>query len=90
MIDYLRSTHPASLPPRNVRALNGLGISPPTLPKTANLSEAAEQGAFVHILGCVERDVNSQLTRVLGVDDGVPSQPKLKVLLRDTFQVNQR
>ena len=45
------------LPPMRARA---------GLPPGANLSAIAGSG-FVHVLGCVEKDVNSQLTRVLGV-----------------------
>eukprot|EP00939_MAST-03C_sp_MAST-3C-sp1_P005364 g5364.t1 len=58
---------------------------------TTFTSNAQWFSAYVHVLGCVERDVNSQLTRVmdLGGDLQTNSQ-SVKILFRNMFQPNQR
>ena len=75
--------------PHGHRALHNLGIDPTALPSGADLASIAGL-AFVDVLGCVERDVNSQLTRVLAVDAASSSKPTLSIYFRNTFQVNQR
>ena len=65
-----------------------LGVDPSALPPGHNLSSVAGT-AFVHVLGCVEKDVNSQLTRVLSVD-GTEAQPTAAINFRNAFTPNQR
>ena len=43
----------------------------------------------MHVLGCIERDVNSQLTRVMNLNGNV-SSPTASIFFRNAFQVNQR
>eukprot|EP01052_Picozoa_sp_SAG31_P010196 SAG31_NODE_550_length_14214_cov_3.054269_8_plen_896_part_00 len=68
--------------------LHQLGIDPRKLPARANLSHISGTG-FVHVLGCIEKDVNSQLTRVLSIG-GSREEPTAAILFRGTFTVNQR
>ena len=65
-----------------------LGIDPSKLHANANLSAIGDTG-FVHVLGCVEKDVNSQMTRVLSTG-GTGAHPTASILFRGTFTVNQR
>ena len=78
------STHPPKNPGRVV---HGLGLDPTRLPPHANLSSLV--GAYAHVLGCVEKDVNSQLTKVLSVG-GSASAPTLAIEFRNSFTVAQR
>ena len=71
--------------PTGERSLHQLGVDPARMPP-ANVSLA---NAYAHVYGCVERDVNSQLTRVLGVG-GSTTKPRLEILFRNTFAINQR
>ena len=75
--------------PHGHRTLHALGIDPAVLPAGTDLASVAGL-AFVDVLGCVERDVNSQLTRVLAVDAAWSSTPTLSIYFRNSFQVNQR
>jgi hypothetical protein len=81
----------SSAPPaaNRQRGLQLLGVDPATLPEGINLSAVAGFG-FVHVLGCVEKDVNSQLTRVLAVENGASAEPQVQILFRNQFTVNQR
>ena len=65
-----------------------LGIDPTKLLPGANLSAIAGSG-FVHVLGCVEKDVNSQMTRVLSTG-GTAAHPTATIRFRGTFTTNQR
>ena len=80
--------------PHGHRSLQHLGVDPSTLPTGADLAAVAGIG-FVNVLGCIERDVNSQLTRIESVElqsngSGKSETPTLGVLFRNSFQVNQR
>lgn len=70
------------------RSMHQLGIDPTKLPANANLSAVAGN-AFVHVLGCVEKDVNSQLTKVMTIG-GTHAKPTAGILFRNTFTTNQR
>ena len=71
--------------PDRMRALHQLGVDPATLPDgVTNLSALVGRG-YAHILGCVERDVNSQMTRVVSAG-GTAEQPTAGVLFRNTFK----
>ena len=74
--------------PADARSRQQLGVNPMALPTGYNLSSAAGT-AYVHVLGCVEKDVNSQLTRVLSVG-GSASQPTATINFRNAFTVSQR
>jgi hypothetical protein len=81
------STHP----PKSTRgrALHGLGIDPTKLPASArNLSDLV--GGYAHILGCVEKDVNSQMTKILGIKGSSTTHPLAQVMFRGSFTTNQR
>ena len=43
----------------------------------------------MHVLGCVERDVNSQLTKVLSIG-GNATEPTASIMFRNGFRTNQR
>jgi hypothetical protein len=51
---------------------------------------SARLGAYANVLGCVENDVNSQLTQVLAVNTTNASRPTLDILFRNSFNVHQR
>ena len=72
--------------PTGARSLQQLGVDPARMPP-ANVSV---DNSFAHVLGCVEKDVNSQLTRVLATDAGTSEKPLLTIYFRNTFTVNQR
>lgn len=74
--------------PNRSRGVHRLGINPTMLPPHVNLSAIAGSG-FVHVLGCVERDVNSQLTKVLSIG-GNATQPFARIMFRNEFSTNQR
>eukprot|EP00658_Telonema_sp_P-2_P038797 TRINITY_DN27770_c0_g1_i1.p1 TRINITY_DN27770_c0_g1~~TRINITY_DN27770_c0_g1_i1.p1 ORF type:complete len:227 (-),score=40.66 TRINITY_DN27770_c0_g1_i1:95-775(-) len=76
--------------PADARTWHGLGIDPTKLPLSAqNFSDRGVwHSTYAHILGCVEKDVNSQLTRVMNVS-GTP-EPLCGVLFRNAFTVAQR
>ncbi len=78
------STHP---PQSTGRAVHGLGVDPTKLLPHTNLS--ALVGSYAHVLGCVEKDVNSQLTKVLSVG-GSTTKPTLAIEFRNSFTVAQR
>jgi hypothetical protein len=70
------------------RSLHKLGINPATLPPNVDLAAIAGN-AFVHVLGCVEKDVNSQMTKILSIG-GTSPEPTASIMFRNTFTVNQR
>ena len=51
-------------PPKDARQLQQLGIDLSTFPTAAKHRLDELVGAYAHVLGCVENDVNSQLTKV--------------------------
>ena len=71
------------------RALHGLGVDPTKLPPAAAANLSALVGGYAHILGCVEKDVNSQMTKILSVG-GSAQAPLADVLFRGSFTTNQR
>lgn len=83
------SEHPPSTSGGN-RLLHQLGLNASQLPAGANLSDLV--GAYAHVLGCVEKDVNSQLTKILSVNssDTTEQRPLLAILFRNTFTTYQR
>eukprot|EP01052_Picozoa_sp_SAG31_P014732 SAG31_NODE_925_length_10954_cov_3.051589_8_plen_1371_part_00 len=74
--------------PNRSRSVHQLGIDPTMLPPHVNLSAIVGTG-FVHVLGCVERDVNSQLTKVLSIG-GNATEPTANIEFRNEFSTNQR
>ena len=74
--------------PNRSYAVHQLGVDASKLPPGTNLSSIAGSG-FAHVLGCVEKDVNSQLTKVLTVG-GSAAQPTAGIMFRGSFTVNQR
>ena len=50
--------------------------------------DAEQVGSYAHVLGCVENDVNSQLTKVLSVG-GSAAKPTLAIEFRNSFNVAQ-
>merc|ERR1711969_538641 len=74
--------------PNRSYAVHQLGVDASKLPPGTNLSSIAGN-AFAHVLGCVEKDVNSQLTKVLTVG-GSAAQPTAGIMFRGSFTVNQR
>ena len=75
-------------PMNNSQHIAHLGIDPHRMPAGANLSQLV--GAYAHVLGCVERDVNSQKTKILAMNTTNLDQPSATVLFRNTFQVGCR
>jgi hypothetical protein len=51
---------------------------------------ASLKGAYAHVLGCVENDVNSQLTKIMSVDASNPAQPLVSIYFRNSFNIKQR
>ena len=80
------STHPADTSD-GARHLHAIGIDPHVLP--AGTSAEDLLGAYAHVLGCIENDVNSQLTKVVGIG-GSSKHPTLDIFFRNSFNVNQR
>ena len=80
------STHPTDTSD-GARHLHGLGLDTNSLPAGASVKDLV--GAYAHVLGCIENDVNSQLTKVVGVG-GSAHQPTLNIFFRNSFNVNQR
>ena len=80
------STHPAGTSD-GARHLHGIGVEPQVLPSGTSVKDLV--GAYAHVLGCVENDVNSQLTKVVGIG-GSSEQPTLDIFFRNSFNVNQR
>jgi hypothetical protein len=81
------STHYAKTADRE-RHLHGLGVNPSAIPSNASISELV--GSYAHVLGCVESDVNSQLTKIISVADATTTTPLLNIYFRNTFNTNQR
>ena len=88
------STHPAGKTTSD-RRLHGLGLDRSQLPPRTNVS--ALVGSFAHVLGCVEMDVNSQLTKVLSVGGGGGggsdkdnNNVTLEIEFRNSFTLHQR
>ena len=82
--------------PSGHRSMHKLGIDLASLPKPAAESfsvpfanNTAWFSAYAHVLGCIEKDVNSQLTRVLGIHDDA-STPSVDIFFRNSFTANQR
>ena len=82
------STHPAGKVTA-ARQLHGLGLDPATLPPAHATNLSSLVGAYAHVLGCVEKDVNSQLTKVLSAG-GTASKPTLGIEFRNSFTLYQR
>lgn len=83
------SAHPSSAAiSSGGRHLHHLGLNASELPANASLAELV--GAYANVLGCVESDVNSQLTKVLAVNSTNASRPTVAVLFRNSFNVGQR
>ena len=81
------------------RTLQHLGIDLSTLPKEASESFSVKTpfanntawfSTYAHVLGCIERDVNSQLTRVLGIRNDNVQEPTVSIMFRNSFVANQR
>ena len=87
----------SSADPSGQRTLQELGFNASQLPsiaansiESANFSQNVDwYSAYVHVLGCIERDVNSQLTRVMNLNGNI-SFPTASIFFRNAFQVNQR
>ena len=74
--------------PNGGLSLQHLGIDPTKLPPRANLTALIGTG-FLHVLGCIERDVNSQLTKILSIG-GNGTEPTAGINFRNSFVTNQR
>jgi len=75
--------------------VDGAKLRPP--PAATADAVASLVGAYAHVLGCVEKDVNSQLTKILAVRHSTPPAagaasdgPAVQILFRNTFTVAQR
>ena len=69
--------------------MHGLGLDPTALPASASVQDLV--GAYAHVLGCVENDVNSQMTKVITVGTaGTSAEPLLNIYFRNSFNTHQR
>ena len=70
----------------DARQLQHLGLDVGTFPTAAKANISSLIGAYAHVLGCVENDVNSQLTKVLSVG-GTEAEPTLGIEFRNSLYV---
>lgn len=81
------SRHPNGTSGNRRRHLHELGFDPAKLPTGVSVNDLV--GAYANVFGCSERDVLSQMTKILATG-GNKTNPTVQIYWRNSFNVNQR